>query len=607
MRVFITLVILTSSLAGFAQWGGGEKYPDLKPHPKSMEAFEDMRFGIFVHWGPSIMRGTSSWGRGNHPYDFAPKVPISEFDSLYLQFNPVLFDADDWIGTVKASGANYFVITSKHHDGFCIFNSAYTDYDIMSTPYSSDVLMELSKACERHGILFGTYYSICDWHHPEYPGRYGGDPRPSKESDMDLYKEYLYHQMDELVDTYDSKILWFDGSWESPWKHEDGMDLYKYLRDKNDELIINNRVDKKQNLKQRPDLTGKFAGDFKTPEQEIGEYENELPWESCITITDRGWHFNPQSRVKSFSELIHTLVQTAGGGGNLLLNISPMPDGRIEMFQKKRLLDMGRWLEKYGRTIYQTDGGPFAPNEFAASTRCGNEIFIHLLDWPGDVLRIPKFEQRIRSISLFDGVDLNLVDAGEYWEMSIPEPKRNPVNTVIRIEIEGEVEDIRDLAGISFIDLKTAKLQLEPAEKFPGQGSKTLVNRKEGSSNNLYAEWIAFEGENCEAVIDLGRNRSIHGLEVGCLSAQSDWIFLPQKIAVLASTNDISYHPVGEKSITIDRIPERKRVSISVPVMETEARYLKVTIQSIKKCPDWHKGAGGKAWIFIDEIEVNQE
>lgn len=179
-KLLIIYIVLIQCSILFAQWGGGEKYNDLKPNKESMEKFEKMRFGIFMHWGPSIMRGTSSWGRGNHPYDFAPKVPINEFDSLYLQFNPVLFDANDWISTVKKSGAKYYVITTKHHDGFCIWDSEYTDYDIMSTPYKRDVLMELSEECYKQGILFGTYYSICDWHHPEYPGRYGGDPRPQR-------------------------------------------------------------------------------------------------------------------------------------------------------------------------------------------------------------------------------------------------------------------------------------------------------------------------------------------------------------------------------------------------------------------------------------------
>ncbi len=350
------------------------------PNTESMAQFENMRFGIFMHWGPSTLRGTSSWGRGNHPYDFAPQVPISEFDSLYLQFNPVLFDAEDWISTVKKAGAKYYVITTKHHDGFCIWDSEFTDYDMMSTPYRMDVLKQLSQECEKQDILFGTYYSICDWHHPDYPGRYGGDPRPRESSDMDKYRKYLYNQMDELVDKYHSKILWFDGSWESDWTHEDGMDLYKYLRNKNDKIIINNRVDKKQNLKQRTEQLAKFAGDYKTPEQEIGEYDIELPWESCMTITDRGWHFIPQAKIKSLQLLINTLVQTVGGGGNLLLNIGPMPDGRLDLFHKKRLLELGAWLTTNGESIYETEGGPFKPNEYAASTRKGNKIYLHILD-----------------------------------------------------------------------------------------------------------------------------------------------------------------------------------------------------------------------------------
>lgn len=183
----------------FSQWGGGEKYPDLKPNKKSMKNFKNMRFGIFMHWGPSVIRGTSSWARGNHHYDFAPRIPINVYDSLYLEFNPVLFDAEEWVSIIKKSGAKYYVFTTKHYDGFCMWNSKYTDYDIMSTPYKKDVLKELSKECYNQGILFGTYYSICNWHHPEYSGRYGGDPRPVESSDMDKYIIYMKNLVSSSV------------------------------------------------------------------------------------------------------------------------------------------------------------------------------------------------------------------------------------------------------------------------------------------------------------------------------------------------------------------------------------------------------------------------
>jgi alpha-L-fucosidase len=569
-----------------------------------MERFEDMRFGIFMHWGPSILRGTSSWGRGNHPYDFAPRVPIDEFDSLYLQFNPVLFDAADWISTVKEAGAGYYVITTKHHDGFCIWDSDYTDYDMMSTPYRVDVLKQLSEECEKQGILFGTYYSICDWHHPEYPGRYGGDPRPRESSDMDKYREYLYHQMDELVDKYSSKIMWFDGSWESDWTHEDGMDLYKYLRDKDNKIIINNRVDKKQNLKQRREHLEKFAGDYKTPEQEIGEYDIELPWESCITITDRGWHFNPRSSLKSLQELINILAQTAGGGGNLLLNIGPMPDGRLDMFHRKRLLELGAWLKKNGESIYGTEGGPFKPNEYSASTRKGNKIYLHILDWPADKISIPKIEKEVKRSYILNGADINIRIKNDYMEVEIPEEHRKSKNTILVFEIEGDVLEIEDMKPAEFRNIITAKLLNEPDEKYSGFGAKSLTNKSFGTSSNLYKDWLGYEEEDFSAVLDLSVSRNISKMVLGCLQNQDQWIFLPQRIEIHISADGQEYNKVGSKTIETVRAPIPSREVLEINFNADDARFVKIIAKNIGTCPEWHKGKGGKAWLFVDEIEI---
>ena len=611
-KLLIIYIVLIQCSILIAQWGGGEKYHDLKPNKESMDKFEKMRFGIFMHWGPSIMRGTSSWGRGNHPYDFAPKVPINEFDSLYLQFNPVLFDASDWISTVKNSGAKYYVITTKHHDGFCIWDSKYTDYDMMSTPYKRDVLMELSDECYKQGILFGTYYSICDWHHPEYPGRYGGDPRPRESSDMNKYREYLYNQMDELVDKYKTNILWFDGSWEADWTHENGMDLYKYLRSKNDKMIINNRVDKKQNLLQRTKDAEKYAGDYKTPEQEIGEYDNKLPWESCMTITEGGWHFNPQKRIKSVNELIYTLVQTAGGGGNLLLNIGPMPDGRLEMFQKKRLLALGKWLEKNGESIYETDGGPFKPNEYIASTRKGNKIYIHILDWPENEILIPEIDKEIIKSYVLNGNEFEISYKDKMMEVSIPKEERKSLNTILVLETDGNVLEIEDKEPVGFKNLTNATIKEKPNKKFSSYndhgikflGGKHLVDKKIGEVSDLYKNWLAYEEMSLEVILDLSLIQDVNSIKVGCLQNQKDWIFLPEEIEILVSNDNINFKKVALKKLETKKSNKNKRQEIVVELNSIKGRYIKVKVQNINKCPEWHKGAGGKTWLFVDEIIV---
>ncbi len=600
----ITFILFLVPVCLLAQWGGGEQYHDLKPHQESMKKFRDMKFGLFVHWGPSSIRGTSSWGRGNHPYDFAPRIPINEFDSLYVQFHPIFFDAKDWIQTAKEAGMKYFVMVTKHHDGFCNWDSKFTDYDMMSTPYKKDVLKELSDECQRQDILFGTYYSICDWHHPEYPGRYGGDPRPVESSDMEKYMTYMNNQLNELIDKYKSQIMWFDGYWEGPWTHERGMDLYKYLRDKKFDLIINNRVDRMRADKGGKIYPEKYAGDFNTPEQEVGAFDIKNPWESCITIAE-GWHWRPHGKLKSLKECIDILVQTVGGGGNLLLNIGPMPDGRMELFQKKRLHQIGNWLKKYSRTIYETKGGPFKPNEWTASTRKDNQIFLHVLDWPGDTLVVPDIQQKINDYYLWEGDKFQVQKTAENeWLVYIPKEKRLKLNTILVFETENPAEQIKITDAVRFKNIKTVELTNPQHKKYSADGAKSLIDGKRGSSSNLFENFLGFEGEDLEAVVDFQKAKSIKTIKVGFLQSQNSWIFLPLKIELFVSDDNQNFQAVVHKNFEIQKAKENIIQEIELDFTPIKTRYVKVKAQNISSCPDWHKGAGGKAWLFVDEIII---
>jgi alpha-L-fucosidase len=342
-----------------------------------------MRFGMFVHWGPISIKGTEiGWSRGR-------EVPINTYDSLYLQFNPVNFNADEWIGLAKEAGMKYFVITSKHHDGFALWPSEYTGFNISATPYKKDVLKDMELACEKQGILFGTYHSVLDWHHPDYTTRYGGDPRPVDSTTMVRYKKYLFNQVKELIVNYHTNILWFDGQWEKSWTHQDGMELYKYIRDLRDDILINNRVDKGfSGMGGMTDSIAKYAGDYGTPEQQIGGFNRVFPWESCITVGEQ-WAWKPNDKLKSVDEIVHTLIKTVGGDGNLLLNVGPMPDGRIEPRQVELLKGVGKWIAVNGEGVYGTRGGPFLPNDKMASTHAGQVIYLHVMDKSLKEIKLP--------------------------------------------------------------------------------------------------------------------------------------------------------------------------------------------------------------------------
>jgi alpha-L-fucosidase len=426
-------------LLGYSQWGGGEANPDLRTNSESLKKWQDLKFGLFVHWGPVSLRGSEiGWSRGR-------EVPIGEYDNLYKDFNPVLFDAEKWVRMIKSAGMKYLIITSKHHDGFAIWDSQYTDYDIMSSPFKRDILKELSDECKRQGILFGTYHSIADWHHPHYTTRYGGDPRPIEESDMKIYVEYLKNQVRELIQKYDTDILWFDGEWEDAWTHEDGMELYKYIRELKNDILINNRIDKGRQGMMGMTKSAEYAGDFATPEQEIGAFHPDIPWESCITICKQ-WAWKPNDEMKSLEECIQTLARTVGGGGNLLLNVGPMLDGRIEQRQIDRLVEMGSWLETNGESIYGTAGGPFKPTDSMVSTHKDNRIFIHLFTFPESQLVLPGLNKtKILSAKLLNGSELKFKRTKENVSINLPGEPVDTINTVIILELNKEAASLEPM------------------------------------------------------------------------------------------------------------------------------------------------------------------
>ncbi len=581
--------------------GGGEANPALKTNSGALKNWRQMRFGMFIHWGPVTLRGTEiGWSRG-------PQVAIEDYDSLHREFNPLLFNATEWVGAAKAAGMKYLVITTKHHDGFCLWDSKYTDYDIMSTPFRRDVVRELAEECERQGIMFCTYYSVLDWHHPHYTTRYGGDRRPVQGSDMNLYREYLKNQVRELITDYRTNLLWFDGQWEDSWTHADGMDLYAHARRLNDSLLINNRVDKgREGLGMT--ASDRSAGDFGTPEQEIGAFDNQHPWESCITIGTQ-WSWKPNDKIKSAKECIQMLVKTAAGGGNLLLNISPMMDGRIEQRQIDRLQAMGRWLERYGESVYGTAGGPFKPTPWLASTNKANSIFVHLLKKPKEELRLPLVPKRkIKNVHVLGGASLRSRTSGGQVLITLPNQPLDENDAVLVLELDGPADGIEplDMPENVFESADSSGISLKGVPGYPARGPHSLVDRIRGTLDFRDGNWIGFEQDNCEAIVDLGLAKPVTTVTVGCLQVQESWIFLPKAIDVSVSDDGTNFRPVGR--IEVGELKADQQVSTKdyvVPCAQAQGRFVKVRVVGSGLCPAWHRGAGEKAWVFVDEISIN--
>ena len=374
MKSFLIIFLLSVGL--FANPQVNDK--SIKTSKAVLDSFMDKRFGMFIHWGPVTLRGTEiGWSRSH-------EVSTEEYDNLYKEFNPVLFDADAWVKTAKDAGMKYLTITAKHHDGFCLWPTAYSSYNIMNSPFKRDVVGELANACKKYGIKFCIYFTVLDWHDADYPVQSPYDSMKNVKGDMQKFTNRMKGQLKELITRYKPYMLWFDGNWEKPWTVEYGKDIYQYIKQLDKNVIINNRLGKGEHTA----FSSESVGDFLTPEQTIGAMNMNEPWESCITICDQ-WSWKPNDKMKSVKQCLQTLLRTTGGNGNLLLNVGPMMDGRIEARQTEVLKAMGNWLSKYGTAVYGTKGGPFMPNEVYAATRKGNKIFVHLFERKKDVLELP--------------------------------------------------------------------------------------------------------------------------------------------------------------------------------------------------------------------------
>ena len=325
-----------------------------------MKWFAEARFGLFIHWGVYSVPAGEWKGKTNYGEWFMEEthMPVSQYEKFAKQFNPVKFDARQWVALAKEAGMKYIVITSKHHDGFGMFPSQETDWCIKSTPFQRDPLKELSAACREAGIKFCLYHSIMDWHHPDWGKRRAWNDKASGKPDMDRYTAYMKRQLKELVSNYGPLgILWFDGEWEDPWTHDRGVDLEAYCRGLQPDIIINNRVGKARAGMEGMDK-GKGLGDYGTPEQNVpaNGFGPGVYWESCMTMNDH-WGYNKHDdHWKSAAELIHILVDCSSKGGNYLLNVGPTSEGLFPGPSIERLKAIGAVDEGQRREHLRHDG-----------------------------------------------------------------------------------------------------------------------------------------------------------------------------------------------------------------------------------------------------------
>jgi len=663
--------------------------------------WRDARFGLFIHWGPSAVLGGEYQGDtiagASEWIMHTARIPISDYEPIARTFAPQSYDPKTWVLAAKAAGMKYLVITSKHHDGFCIWDSKVSDYDAVDAAAAGrDLLAPLRDACRKHGLRFGLYHSIMDWHHPDaqgdqVPGAEGRLPNPR----FPQYVEaYLKPQLRELITTYDPDILWFDGEWIPEYTHEMGLDLYNFVRHLKPGILINNRVDKgRQGMQGMNKVDDTYAGDFGTPEQEVLARGSTLDWEACMTM-NQSWGYKASDHAwKSTQTLIHHLIDIAAKGGNYLLNVGPDAQGRIPAPSLDRLAAMGRWMDINGEAIYGSRlwarWSEGADIRYLGDRADSSRVYAALLRWPGQTLRLRGVEPQAGSAIHLLGHEAPLswtfdpeaglkVTLPETWQDSSARPvahawvlrmtaqpsRQVPAPRIGNGQTDSLTEDIfwdttrvvlsvadpearihytldgndpnennpqyetplvltrpTEVRAAAFAPgqvsspVVSARFYRSPYQglhlahayspNYPAAGRLALIDGKRGQADFHDPAWQGYEGADLILTLDLGRIDTIRRVMITFLNQQSDWIFLPQEVNFELSTDGETFTELSSFAMNLapdDAGPRIHPFALSFPA--EPLRYLRIHAHNVGTCPDWHPGAGGKAWLFVDEVIV---
>ena len=401
-QTFLRVICGISFFACFALTAFSQTYVPTSENLQARKEFQDNKFGVFLHWGIYSMTARGEWYMNDR------NIHRDEYAKLASGFYPSKFDAAQWVSAIKASGAKYITITSRHHDSFSMFDTAESDFNIVdATPFKRDVLKELADECHKQGIKLHFYYSHLDWKREDYPlGKTGkGTGRPQGKENWQTYYRFMNNQLTELLTHYGPiGAIWFDGVWDQAddfdWQLEEQYGLIHRLQPAC--LIGNNHhrtpyAGEDFQMFER-DLPGENTAGFSE-----GQEVSVLPLETCETM-NKTWGYNIEDQqYKSTKTLIQLLVRAAGKNANLLMNIGPQPNGELPAVAVQRMKEMGEWMNQYGETIYGTRGGDVAPQTWGVSTRKGNRLFIHVLDWQETTLRLPLKAKVKKAVQFVDG------------------------------------------------------------------------------------------------------------------------------------------------------------------------------------------------------------
>jgi len=424
MRFLLVPILLAAAAAG-------QTYQPSEANLRAREWFQNARFGMFIHWGVYSVLGDGEWVMNNR------KMTIAEYEKLPPQFDPTEYNPAEWVALAKAAGMKYITITSKHHDGFAMFGTKQNHWNIVdATPYKKDVLKLLADECHRQGIKLFFYHSELDWHNPDYypRGRTGQTAGRPESGDWNRYLDFMDNQLRELLTGYGEIAgIWFDGWWDKPDANWHLDRTYGLIHSLQPAALIGNNHHRlpfpgEDFQMFEKDLPGHKTSDFNAT-SEVGQ----LPLETCDTINN-AWGYNKNDKhFKSTAQLIRYLARAAGYNANFLLNIGPMPNGKIQPEFVERLRGIGQWLDHNGESIYGTHGGPIAPSSWGATTQRPGKIYVHVMDYDGDLLALSKLPAVKDARALASGapVEVSAVKGGIV--LHLPQA-RDEADTVIVLE-----------------------------------------------------------------------------------------------------------------------------------------------------------------------------
>jgi alpha-L-fucosidase len=402
--------------------------PEQQDRERRLRWFREARFGMFIHWGLYAQLGRHEWVMNRE------RIPVAEYEPLADSWKPKPNAARGWARLAKQAGMRYMVMTTKHHEGFCLFDSKLTDYNAAKRGPGRDLVAEYVEAARAEGLRVGFYYSLMDWHHPD------GARCKKDEAARRRFVDYIHGQVEELCRNYGTlDIMWYDVSWPLDVDGWESAKMNAMVRRLQPDIIINDR--------------SQLPEDFGTPEGHITPEKGGRAWESCMTFND-SWGYTPiDTNYKSSWEVVRMLRQVAAGNGNLLLNIGPTPEGDVPPPCDERLLEVGRWLEQYGPSIYDaTDPMQQEWGITGAFTRQGDTLYYHCNRWPGTELAIGGLVCKVKEARLLGGHHVSFDQVRDRLVLhGLPDRAPDPLAAVIELKVEGEPRQVLG-AGHVLID-----------------------------------------------------------------------------------------------------------------------------------------------------------